>query len=114
MSQYPRQLAFVLRNRVGQVGRYFIGHEPPSFIQPQQIAAPGQFIQQTGEIGMLTTLGFAWLYSAARACIRCGPHVKPLAGISTWYVAASGASTWLFAWPTSEQVKLGGGHGQER
>ena len=68
---------------------------------------PDMFLDQAGEISMLTTLGHAWLYSAARACIRCGPHVMPLVGVGTWYVAAHGHSTWLFAWPISEQVKLG-------
>ena len=68
---------------------------------------PDMFREQAGEIIMLTTLGHAWLYSSARACIRCGPHVMPLVGIGTWYVAAQGHSTWLFAWPISEQVKLG-------
>ena len=56
---------------------------------------------------MLTTLGMPWLYTSARACLRCGPHVMPLVGVGTFYLPQDGHSAWLFAWPLEEQVKLG-------
>lgn len=31
---------------------------------------PEDFLEQASTIGMLTTLGFAWLYSACRACLQ--------------------------------------------
>ena len=68
---------------------------------------PEEFLAQSGSIRMLTTLGIPWLYASARACLRCGPHVTPLVGVGTFYVAQGGHSSWLFAWPISEQVKLG-------
>ena len=68
---------------------------------------PPQFLEDAGTMGMLTSLGFSWLYSSNRACIRCGPSVMPLVGMGTFYLHAHGHSSWLFAWPMSEQVKLG-------
>ena len=66
-----------------------------------------EFLAQSGPILMLTTLGMPWLYASARACLRRGPHVMPLVGVGTFvYVAQGGHSSWLFAWPISEQVKL--------
>ena len=35
------------------------------------------------------------------------PHVMPLVGVGTFYLAAGGHSSWLFAWPISEQLSLG-------
>ena len=56
---------------------------------------------------MLTTLGMSWMYSSARACLRCGPHVMPLVGMGTFYLPHDGHSAWLLAWPIEEQVKFG-------
>ena len=69
---------------------------------------PEEFLAQAGQISMLTTLGFPWLYVSARACLRCGPESMPLVGVGSWYTdIGNGVSSWLFAWPISEQVKLG-------
>ena len=69
---------------------------------------PQEFLAQAGQISMLTTLGFPWLYVSARACLRCGPESMPLVGVGSWYTdIGNGVSSWLFAWPISEQVKLG-------
>ena len=68
---------------------------------------PAEFLEQAGQISMLTALWVPWLYPSARACLRCGPHVMLLVGVGTFYLAAGGRSSWLFSWPISEQVKLG-------
>ena len=68
---------------------------------------PEEFLSQSGPILMLTTLGMSWMYSSARACLRCGPHVMPLVGVGTFYLPHDGHSAWLLAWPIEEQVKLG-------
>ena len=69
---------------------------------------PQEFLAQAGQISMLTTLGFPWLYVSARACLRCGAETMPLVGVGSWYIdIGNGVSSWLFAWPISEQVKLG-------
>lgn len=45
---------------------------------------------------------------STRACLRCGPESMPLVGVGSWYTdIGNGVSSWLFAWPISEQVKLG-------
>ena len=69
---------------------------------------PEEFLAQAGQISMLTTLGFPWLYVSARACLRCGPESMPLVGVGSWYTdTGHGVSSWLFAWPIAEQVKVG-------
>ena len=68
---------------------------------------PEAFMEEAGSVDMLTTLGYPWLYSSVRACMRCGTAVMPIVGVGTFYLAASGHSSWLFAWPIAEQVKLG-------
>ena len=69
---------------------------------------PEEFLAQAGQISMLTTLGFPWLYVSARACLRCGPESMPLVGVGSWYTdIGNGVSCRVFAWPTCDLVKPG-------
>ena len=68
---------------------------------------PEAFMEAAGSVDMITTVGCPWVYSSIRACMRCGTAVMPMVGVGTFYLAASGHSSWLFAWPIAEQVKLG-------